>query len=130
MMIIEAIYARRAVRNYTDEQVSEPKVRELLEAAIQAPSAVNTQPWAFVVIQDKALLNEISDRSIQILRNRPLAPELKATIEQLGFNVFYNAGTLILICAKPTGAHPDWDCCFAAENLMLAARGLGLGSCF
>jgi nitroreductase len=46
------------------------------------------------------------------------------------FNVFYNAGTMILVCAKPGDPHNAWDCCFAAQNLMLAAREMGLGTCF
>ena len=45
------------------------------------------------------------------------------------FNVFYNSGTLLVIFAKPLGQHPDWDCCLAAENVMLAAYDLGLGTC-
>lgn len=45
------------------------------------------------------------------------------------FNIFYNSGTLIVIYAKPIGQHADWDCCLAAENLMLAAHEMGLGTC-
>jgi nitroreductase len=45
------------------------------------------------------------------------------------FNIFYNTGTLIVICAKPVGLHPEWDCCLAAQNLMLEACELGLGTC-
>jgi nitroreductase len=45
------------------------------------------------------------------------------------FNIFYDAGTLVVICAKPTGSFAVADCWLAAESLMLAAYGLGLGSC-
>jgi nitroreductase len=45
------------------------------------------------------------------------------------YNIFYNSGTLILICAKPVGQHPEWDCCLAAQNLMLTAYDMGLGTC-
>jgi hypothetical protein len=51
---MEAIYRRRSVRAYTGEPLTEDVVRELLDAAIQAPSAMNAQPWAFIIVQDRA----------------------------------------------------------------------------
>jgi nitroreductase len=94
---------------------------------------MNLQPWAFVVIQDKAWLNRHSPRAKQLVAastefaKKP--PQLQAMLADPGFDVFYNAGTLIVVCARPVGPHPDWDCCFAAQNLMLAARAMGLGTC-
>ena len=52
--------------------------------------------------------------------------ELETMLADPAFNIFYNAGTLIVIFAKPIGQHPDWDCCLAAQNLMLAAHGMHL----
>ena len=133
MSALDVIFARRAVRDFTDEVLSESTVRRLIDAAIQAPSAVNVQPWAFVVIQDKALLKSLSDRAEAIMAAGQdfgqFAPEQQHRIEDRSLNIFYNAGKLVLICAKPEGLHPDWDCCFAAQNLMLAAREQGLGTC-
>jgi len=54
---------------------------------------------------------------------------LSDMIANPSFNIFYKAGTLIIVCSKPDGEHPDWDCCLAAENLMLAALEMGLGTC-
>ena len=62
MDLMEAIYSRRSVRSYTDKQVEKPIVETLLQAAIQAPSALNQQPWAFAVIQDRKLLTQYSTR--------------------------------------------------------------------
>lgn len=129
MHVREAIRQRRAVRAFTEEPVAEGVVRELLDAAIQAPSAINLQPWAFVVVQDQYLLKKISDRAKLLLLHTELPPELRDMVASPGFNIFYDAGTLVLICAKPVELHPEWDCCFAAENLMLAAREMGLGTC-
>jgi hypothetical protein len=56
MDIREAIYTRRAVREFTSEPVSESIIRDLIDAAVQAPSAVNQQPWTFCVIRDKNVL--------------------------------------------------------------------------
>jgi nitroreductase len=133
MNVHDTIFARRSVRDYTDRQVDKATVKELIHAAIQAPSAINQQPWAFAVIQDKALLRSLSDRAKDLMAKTMqmefLALELRETLSDRAFNIFYNAGTLIVIFAKPVGAHPDWDCCLAGQNLMLAAHGMGLATC-
>ncbi|HVT11148.1 MAG TPA: nitroreductase family protein [Fimbriimonadaceae bacterium] len=120
---------RRAVRDYTDEPVGEATVSQLIEAATLAPSAINAQPWAFAVVQDRDLLKKLSDRAKPMLLRLDFPVELTQMIANPEFNIFYNAGTLIVICAKPVGEHPDWDCCLAGENLLLAARDMGLGTC-
>lgn len=133
MDVIEAIYNRRSVREYTDRQVDRATVLELIQAAIQAPSAVNQQPWVFAVIQDRSLLKRYSDLAKRLFAQsrelESMAAELRAMVSDPTFNIFYNAGTLIVICAKRLGQHPDWDCCLAAQNLMLAAHARGLASC-
>lgn len=133
MQLKEAIHGRRAVRDYTDQPVDKAAVTTLIEAAIQAPSAINQQPWAFVVVQDKALLKRYSDRAKVVcdetMDAESMPEELKTMLSDPSFNIFYNSGTLIVVWAKPIGQHPDWDCCLAAENLMLAAHDMGLGTC-
>ena len=133
MDFANVVHHRRSVRDYTNQPVSEEIVEELFDAAIQAPSAMNEQPWAFVVIQDTKLLKSYSDRAKSLLLNSPQVatkkPELQAMVAAPEFNVFYNSSTLIVIYAKPIGEHPDWDCCLAAENLMLAAADKGLATC-
>ena len=72
MDAIEAIYARRAVREFTPEPVDDKVLRQLIDAAVQAPSAVNQQPWSFFVVQDKALLARISSEAkSHMLRSSP-----------------------------------------------------------
>lgn len=132
MQLQEAIQGRRAVRSYLDQGVDKATVTKLIQAATQAPSALNQQPWAFAVVQDRAILKRYSDRAKTICletMNRSMPHELKAMLSDPAFNVFYNSGTLIVVWAKPMGQHPDWDCCLAAENLMLAAHDMGLGTC-
>jgi nitroreductase len=129
MNATEAIYARRAVRDFTNDPVPDATIRQLIDAAIQAPSAINAQPWAFVVIQDAALIKEISNRAGDLVRGKDIPEKLQKAIDDPAWNIFYNANTLIVICARPQGAHPDWDCCLAAENLLIAARDRGLGGC-
>jgi nitroreductase len=133
MQLNDVIFGRRSVRDFADEPVSKAIVRSLIQAAIQAPSAVNSQPWAFVVVQDKVLLKRYSDRAkilcARIFEAASTHKELMEKLSDPSFNIFYNSGTLIVVCAKPAGQHPDWDCCLAAQNLMLAAHDKGLGTC-
>jgi nitroreductase len=135
MSAMDAIYHRRAVRDYTPEKLDQAVIRMLLDAAVRAPTAVHEEPWAFAVIQDKCVLNRLSDNVKEILVRgtdpiHPLGgrhmPDRFTTAE---FNAFYNAGTLIVICGKPVGPFVVSDCWLAAENLMLAACAKGLGTC-
>ena len=57
MSVMDAIYHRRAVRNYTPRTIARAVLRKLLDAAVHAPTAMHEEPWSFAVIQDKALLN-------------------------------------------------------------------------
>ena len=59
MEAMDAILSRRSIRRYTEQTVSDEMIKELLEAAMSAPSAGNEQPWHFVVIRDRQILNEI-----------------------------------------------------------------------
>jgi nitroreductase len=132
MELIDAIYKRRAVRSYTDGLVDRETIHTLLRAAAQAPSAINTQPWAFAVIQDRSLLKHYSDRAKSHFLHdiaAAIPAELWDVVTDPSFNMFYNAGTLILICAKSGDQAAAEDCCLAAQNLMLAACDLGLGTC-
>lgn len=133
MELLQAINERRSVREYTDEPVSDAALRALIDAAIQAPSAINQQPWCFVVIKDRRLLDRISDRAKAYLLKASLgapAHPFRDMLNDPNFDIFYKAPVLIVIgVAQPT----DWaveDCALAAENLMLAAHAAGLGTCW
>jgi nitroreductase len=133
MELMDAIYKRRAVRAYKTQKVDRATVEVLIEAAIQAPSAMNQQPWAFGVVQDPDLLARWSGRAkahfLATLDPGLHLGELRDMLASPDFNIFYDAGTLILICAKPGTMNGVEDCCLAAENLMLAACSLGFGTC-
>lgn len=133
MLVKDAIYSRRATRDYTDRSVSKQTVSALIEAAIHAPSAINQQPWSFVVIQDRAVLKSYSNIGKTLFvksgAHHSVPDSVKDIIADPEFNIFYNAATLVIICAKPIGQHPDWDCCFAAQNLMLMAHAMDLATC-
>jgi nitroreductase len=135
MNINTVISSRRSVRDYTSKKVDAALIHQLLYAAVQAPTARNEEPWVFAVIQDKSLLNRLSDDVKELLAEGgdPIHPHgaMHGTepFTASAFNVFYNASTLIVICGKPLGVFVEADCWLAAENLMLVACANGLGSC-
>jgi nitroreductase len=134
MDLKEAIYSRRAVREFTAEPVDEATIRALIDAAIQAPSAVNQQPWSFSVVRDKALLAHMSrEAKAHMLRSSPLGLMSHHFEQILGdpkFHIFYHAPVLIVISSLTGIPWAVEDCALAAENLMLAACAAGLGSCW
>jgi nitroreductase len=134
MDAMEAIYARRAVREFTPEPVDDKVVRQLIDAAVQAPSAVNQQPWSFLVVQDGALLARISrEAKAHLLRTSPaglVSHHFQELLSDPNFDIFYSAPVLIVISAVAESPWAVEDCSLAAENLMLAARALGFGTCW
>ncbi len=135
MTIFETILARRSVRSYKARRVDRNTISILLVAAVHAPTAIHQEPWAFVIIQDKALLRSLSDEAKPLF----VAEAQEKGLEHAGhsfdifsypdFNVFYDASTLILICGKISAPSYAADCWLAAENFMLAACAMGLGTC-
>jgi nitroreductase len=133
MSLTEAIRHRRAVRSFTAEGVEESALRALIDAAIQAPSALNAQPWAFVVIDDRALLADYDERAKAhyLTLEFPEACKSQACeiLTRPGYQLFHGAPALVVIYARSGGHHDNVaDCFLAAQNLMLAACD-GLGTC-
>jgi nitroreductase len=113
MDTFEAILSRRSIRQFTDESVGEEIQKKLLRAAMQAPTARNSQAWQFVVIDDKNILCGISNFHpyADMLKHAPLAITICGDF-QLEESIDY----LALNCAAAT------------ENILLAAHSLGLGA--
>jgi nitroreductase len=125
MQVREALFGRRAVREYSDGLVD--------EAAIHAPNAVNAQPWAFTVVRDASALERISRESkAYMLATMPEAhaDRFRPRLNDPAFDIFYDAPTLVVISARAQGPWIIEDCAMAAENLMLAAYSEGLGTCW
>jgi nitroreductase len=132
---MDAIYRRCSVRAYSPERVEQGVIRALLTAAVRAPTAVHLEPWAFAIVQNIDVLKRLSDRAKPLFLEEVHRSHLDRgghTLEIFAspdFNIFYNAGTLIIIYGKPMGPFVVADCWLAAENLMLAACSMGLGTC-
>ena len=134
MDINEAISGRRSVREYAIEAIDERTIRHLVDAAVRAPSAVNQQPWTFTVVRDQAVLDHVSrDAKAHMLETMPASAHsdhFRSRLTDPHFHIFYHAPVLILISAAAQGPWIVEDCALAAENLMLAAYAIGLGTCW
>jgi len=126
----KAILGRRAVRDYQDNAVPDAVIKEILKAGAMAPSAMDAQPCHFIVITDRAKIRELSDKVKDNAGALGLGAKLVERMKLKEDVIFYGAPLLILIVAD---MKRDWsiiDCSLAAQNMMLRAYDLGLGSCF
>ncbi len=133
--VIEVIKSRRAIRSFEDKPVPDSAVETMLEAATYAPSAINIQPWKFTIVTKKEEIKHISDIAKPLLLQTlpDIADEglirFRSALANPQYNVFYNAPLVVFISgAKSTYAIND--CSMAAQNMMLAAYTLGIGSCW
>lgn len=134
MDINTAIYGRRSVRDYTAQSVDPETILSVIGAAVQAPSAVNQQPWTFTVVRDQTVLARISnDAKSHLLATMPPSRHsdyFRSRLSDPNFHIFYHAPVLIVISAIEQGPWVVEDCALAAQNLMLAAYAAGLGTCW
>ncbi len=113
---IETLMTRTSIRSFTDRAVSADTVEMLLRAGMAAPTAVNKQPWHFVVVDDRAKLDELggNGRQSQMWHESPLAIVV--------------CGDMDKAIEGPGQAFWVQDCSAATENILLAAHALGLGA--
>lgn len=132
MDTLEAIRTRSSVRKFQDRPVEPEKLLAVLEAARQAPSWANMQCWRFVVVEDPAVKAQISELSYVEAFFGPKGYKTNPAQKALA-----QAPVVIVACADPTESgelrgeqYYMADMGIAAENLMLAAHAVGLGSVF
>lgn len=117
--VLENIATRKSVRSYTDEPVSDEMIEKLLRAAMAAPTAMNRQPWEFIVLKDRDTLDALAGklRHAKMLQQAPLA-------------IVVCAETMITLRDGTVVENSFWehDASAATENLLLAAEALGLGA--
>ncbi|MGZ4877258.1 MAG: nitroreductase family protein [Candidatus Angelobacter sp.] len=134
MNFMDVLNKRRAVREYTQATIDPPEIEALINAAIEAPSAMNLQPWAFAVVLGQERIDGYAKRAKDwLLASFAQSPEqahARHMLEDPHFTLFYHAPALLLVRATSSDAQAVEDCCLAAENLMLAARDRGLGTCW
>ncbi|MEW6442875.1 MAG: nitroreductase family protein [bacterium] len=152
------ILTRRSIRLYKDKPVPREMIHRILEAGRFAPSAGNCQPWKFVVITDQKLIRELELESMKVLRKfrdlylagkswnksavtlfsylkinkmdqRPMTAMEKA--DQCDSVIYWNAPVAIFLLVDKRGiSNPDLDGGICAQNMVLAAHAMGLGTCY
>ena len=144
MELFEAIKGRRSVRNYLDKPVEREKIEQIIEAGLWAPTGQNIQPCRFIVVTDRALIDEIEAEIYKIgrlfKRIRPVVglfgQEMrggkgKRVFKSLKEKGLYKAPAIIMVGAmRDSSSTYLKDCSLVTQNLMLAAHAIGLGSCY
>jgi len=113
MEVFEAIQTRRSIRSYLPDEVPEEKLTRILEAARLAPSAANRQPWHFVVVRDAQKRKRLSEGGM--------------------FARFLHESPVVIVGCGNKWASPKWyvvDTTIAMQNMVIAATGEGLGTCW
>lgn len=126
--IFEVINNRRSVREYKKEQLKDEEIEKILNAGIMAPTAKAEEPWHFTVIQNKELLDDINETSLEVMKNS--GNEFWEAIAKSRKNILHDAPTVIIVSGNENASHIQADCSAAIENILLAAEGLNIGSCW
>lgn len=100
---------RRSVRSYTEKMIPKKIMEDIIDAGRLAPSARNVQMWDFVVVTEKGMLSRIAEISMPFIRD---------------------AGACVVVCGSTENKRYVQDCSAAAENIILAAKSFGIGSCW
>ena len=110
--MIREIETRRSIRKYSEKEVSKDTLKDLLKAAMHAPTARNLQEWRFVASNNREVLDKIS------------------TIN--GYQMLKDAKAVIVVCGDTNISNYEYvhvDCALATQNILLEATHLGLGAC-
>ncbi|WP_424357463.1 nitroreductase family protein [Methanocella sp. MCL-LM] len=134
--VLSNIYSRRSIRNFTPEPVPDEIIEEIIKAGTYAPSAVNKQPWRFVIVKNRELIHRYAEQAkkgwLKLYQGSddPERQGLVKFMSSLKTDIFYDAPVLVLVFSSPDAFRGDIDCTLAAGNMMLAAHSMGIGSCW
>ena len=138
--VLKNIYGRRSVRSYADKSVPEETILEILKAGFHAPNGANAQGLRFAVVTDRSKLKAYAERgrvmSLAMFQkmNEERPSDGTAYMVKMLSNpnndIFHGAPAIVFVFASPSCLTPLEDASVTAENMMLAAKSLGLGSCW
>lgn len=126
---LKTIKERRSVRIFRDEQIRDEELEAILEAGLYAPSALNEQSWYFTVIQNSHVLEKFTQVAKAALTESHII-QLRNMASNDKYKAFYNAPTAIIISGNMRAANAQADTCAATENMLIAAKSLGIASCW
>ena len=135
--VLKAIKKRRSVRSYESKPIPKDVINTIIQAGNEAPSAMNSQPWRFVVVEDKETKNKLvrtalpnAKKILEMIKevNPDKYEMIMKRYDELEDPVYYSAPAIVFVIGS--GRYADHSCPLACENMMLAAYSLGLGSCW
>lgn len=132
--IIENIITRRSVRNYEAKDIPKDILKTIIDAGNMAPSGCNAQGWRFAVVTDESFRKKLTDLALprykKWMENSSEAlKEMRKEIDsKVNDPVYYDAPVVLFVIGS--GMTADLDCPMVCQNVMLAARSLGIGSCW
>jgi nitroreductase len=126
---LQTIMRRRSVRAFKPDQLDPEELNAIIAAGLNAPSGHNDQSWFFSVIQNRALIDEMSAGSKQVMRDSGVE-FLVNMAKNDNFNIYYHAPTVILAAARSAALTPEADISAGIQNMLIAAESLNIGSCW
>jgi len=126
--VLTTIHARRAVRKYKDSPVDPALIEQIIDAGRMAPSAMNRQLWKFYVLTDRELIKSLSPFVINVA-NKVLSWAHGVDQSTTSDIIFHNAPVVIFITAPKRNEWASLDVGMCCQNMMLAAKSLGLDTC-
>ena len=119
--VIETIMTRRSVRKYQPQAVNRDTMQTIVECGINAPNAINRQAWEVRIVDNPEVIQKLTDLYLKDNPKEAENPNFQ--------NMFRNAPTVAFIANDTTFAYSPVDCGLMAENMILSAWSMGIGSC-
>ncbi len=133
---LDLLLTRRSIRKFKPDAIPDDIISRIIHAGTYAPSALALQPWAFIVIQNKDFMQKVSDYCKPIMislmkdAHDGMSDEFRRLLQSDGYSIYYHAPVMIMVIGKSSSRFREIDCSLCAENMMLAAHALGIGSCW
>lgn len=140
MDAITAIEKRRARRSFEEREIPKETVEELIRLASLAPSPYNSQPWHFIAVRDRLLIDEVEAairrQAARIWKARPFlklvlrslrGDRIREILQKAPRQTIHRAPLFLLICADDSWPNAEASCAYATQNILIAATALGLG---
>lgn len=119
--VVKTIMERRSVRKYKPQPVEREKMQTIVECGVNAPNAMNRQPWEIRVVDNPDFINGVTELYKKEQPKAAEDPNFK--------NMFRNAPTVVFVGRDVQSGSAEFDCGLLSENMMLAAQSMGIGSC-
>jgi nitroreductase len=138
MPFFEVVHSRRSVREFQATPVPEDHLMQILDAARMAPTSGNQQPWKFLVVRERSLIDALKDGCVNAVmeareaRGMAVSEEVEASVSD-SLQGYFSAPVYVVVLTDGESRYPTynhWDGPMAAGYLMLAARALGYGTVF